>query len=117
MYYLYILHSVSADKYYVGITDDYTRRLKEHNTTDRNTFTKKYRPWVIAAVFQCGESLSEALKIERFVKRQKSKKFIMQLIDKECFTGICSVLILVDSFFFFPGIPGKKKKEFVRQIY
>ncbi|WP_407674014.1 GIY-YIG nuclease family protein [Pedobacter sandarakinus] len=27
MYYLYILHSSTADKYYVGYTSDYLRRL------------------------------------------------------------------------------------------
>ncbi len=95
MYYLYILHSVSADKYYVGISDDYARRLKEHNTSDRNTYTKKCRPWVIAAVFECGESLSEALKIERFVKRQKSKKFIMQLLEQKEFDGVLAQLVRV----------------------
>jgi len=38
MYYIYILYSPSSDKYYVGYTNDYNRRLLEHNEGVRTTF-------------------------------------------------------------------------------
>jgi len=37
MFYIYILYSVSSDKFYVGYTNDPYRRLIEHNTKPFNT--------------------------------------------------------------------------------
>ena len=95
MYYLYILHSISSDKYYVGITNRPKERLIEHNTTDRNTFTSKYRPWEIAALFECGETLGEARKIENYIKKMKSKVFIENLINMDSFDGPLAQLVRV----------------------
>ena len=53
----------------------------EHNTKPFNTYTSKYRPWVLAAVFECSEDESQAIRIERFIKKQKSRKLIEKLID------------------------------------
>ncbi len=44
MYYVYILKSRVRRLLYIGYTDDFNNRLKEHN--DGKCFTtKKYRPW------------------------------------------------------------------------
>lgn len=75
MFYIYFLYSKSGDTYYVGSTENYHQRLEEHNSGDRITWTSKYRPWIMAAVFECGESRGEAIKIEKFIKKQKSRKF------------------------------------------
>jgi putative endonuclease len=80
MYYIYILYSESSDKYYVGYTDDPARRVIEHNTKPFNTYTSKHRPWKLVASFPAGESRSEAVKIERYIKKQKSRTFILKLI-------------------------------------
>ena len=83
MYSIYILYSEKADKYYVGQSNDVDRRLEEHNTSLRNTYTSKYRPWRIAKVFEVGASLGKARKIENHIKRQKSRKYIQALIEKD----------------------------------
>jgi putative endonuclease len=80
-YYVYILYSESSDMYYVGSTDDWENRLTSHNESDRTTFTSKYRPWVLVAVFIAGNSRSEAMNLEKFIKKQKSRKLIEKLID------------------------------------
>ncbi|HLN52399.1 MAG TPA: GIY-YIG nuclease family protein [Lentimicrobium sp.] len=80
MYYIYILNSERSDLYYIGYTDNVQRRLAEHNTSPRNTFTSKHRPWKIKAVFIATEDIGTTIKIERFIKRQKSRSFI----DKLC---------------------------------
>ncbi len=54
----------SADKYYLGYSDDAYRRLEEHNTSERNTFTKKFRPWELVALFECGTARGAAVKME-----------------------------------------------------
>ncbi|MEM6781834.1 MAG: GIY-YIG nuclease family protein [Pseudomonadota bacterium] len=81
MYYLYILHSSLSDKYYVGSSSDPRRRLVEHNTSDFLIFTSKHCPWVLVATFEAGSSRSEAEALERFIKRQKSRKLINRLVD------------------------------------
>jgi putative endonuclease len=83
MIYLYILYSKTWDKFYVGQTSDYESRLLEHNTSLRNTYTKKYRPWEIYALFEVKGGISEATKLERFIKAQKSKNLICQIANPD----------------------------------
>lgn len=80
MHYLYILHSPLHDKYYVGITENPIQRLEQHNTQEKHSFTKLYRPWKMVALFSV-DSYSEAVKAERFIKKQKSRKLIQKLIE------------------------------------
>ena len=96
MYYIYILHSTIADKYYVGYSNDPHRRLIEHNSKPFSTFTSKYRPWILKAIFECDENESSAMQIERFIKQQKSRKLIEQLIDPAFMPkGILALLVRV----------------------
>lgn len=44
MHYVYILKSKKFDVLYIGLTNDLTKRLKEHNS-GLSKFTRKYRPW------------------------------------------------------------------------
>ena len=83
MGYDYILHSKPHDKYYVGSSTDPWRRLIEHNSTDRITFTSKYRLWELAVVFQVVEGPFSAIYLERYIKRQKSKRLLNKLIDSD----------------------------------
>ena len=80
MYYIYILYSGSSDKYYVGYTDDPARRVIEHNTKPFNTYTSKHRPWELVASFWAGATRGEAIRVERYIKRQKSRAFLQKLI-------------------------------------
>jgi len=69
MYFIYILFSPSADKYYVGFTNNIGARLKKHNTQENfNTYTKKFRHWELAALFSCGNLKEDAVKNERYSK-------------------------------------------------
>ena len=80
-YYIYILYSELFDKYYIGQTKDYKQRLYRHNNDEQNTFTAKYKPWKLAAVFEVGDKRSTAINLEYFIKKQKSKSLILQLIN------------------------------------
>ncbi|NWF89883.1 MAG: GIY-YIG nuclease family protein, partial [Ignavibacteriaceae bacterium] len=46
-YFVYILKSQSANKYYIGLSENPERRLKFHNTIEKG-FTSRYRPWEIS---------------------------------------------------------------------
>ncbi|MET4082445.1 putative endonuclease [Pedobacter sp. UYP30] len=95
MYYLYILYSVSSALYYVGHTNNPVRRLTEHNNSEMSTYTSKHRPWILKAVFSCGEREAEAIRIERFIKKQKSQKLLERIIAAEPLTGILAQLVRV----------------------
>ena len=83
MYYIYIIYSEGSNKFYVGHTDNLKRRIEEHNSDKKNSYTKKHRPWKLATSFPVGNSRGEALKIERYIKKQKSRKFILELIENK----------------------------------
>jgi putative endonuclease len=93
MFYIYILYSIDFDKYYIGYTSDYVKRLDSHNMSSLNKYTAKYRPWVIKAVFECGEDEGMAKKIESFIKKQKSRKFIEKMIESTQFDKMLAPLV------------------------
>ncbi|NEU07500.1 GIY-YIG nuclease family protein [Flavihumibacter sp. R14] len=82
MFYLYILHSASSEKYYIGYTEDAEKRLFEHNHSERNTYTSKHRPWVLKKCIALGESRGVAMKIEKVVKKTKSRLVIERIITE-----------------------------------
>ena len=80
-YFIYILKSLSADKYYVGSSSDPERRLKYHNTIEKG-LTSRYRPWEIVYVKEY-PGKKEAQAAERKIKSWESKKRIIKLINGE----------------------------------
>src|SRR5947207_2846268 len=78
---IYILQSKKSGKFYIGYSCDPWRRIGEHNTDDRTTYTSKYRPWHLIAVFRIGEDEGEAIRLERFLKRQKSHRLMEKFLD------------------------------------
>ena len=95
LFYIYILWSEKSEIYYVGFTSDVSKRLIQHNEMSEKSFTSKHRPWLLKAVFACGESRSRAMEIEKFIKKQKRKTFIKQLLEQEEFYGILKPLVRV----------------------
>ena len=93
MYWVYVIQSenVRIGKrgnplpgfFYVGMTTDPARRLREHNGLYANgkqgnpkggKYTSKHRPWVARACYGPYESRSEALKAEYALKKGKRGK-------------------------------------------
>ncbi len=59
------------------------RRLLEHNESAHNNFTEKHRPWKLCAVFECSELRAEAMSMEQFIKKQKSRKLLEMLCEPD----------------------------------
>ena len=78
-YYLYILKSQIADKYYTGISQNPQKRLEYHNTLEKG-FTSRYRPWKIVFV-KAYTSKEKAMLIEKKIKAWKSKKMIEKILS------------------------------------
>jgi putative endonuclease len=83
MFFIYIIYSEKADKFYIGYSNNPWKRLDEHNTSEHITFTSKYRPWLLKAIFEVGENEIEAIKLERYLKMQHSRKLIERLTNPD----------------------------------
>jgi putative endonuclease len=79
MAYVYILHSSSANNFYIGSCKDLKARLIEHQThTYPNSFTSRATDWKLFLVIDNLMYL-QSRNIEKHIKRMKSKTFIKNL--------------------------------------
>ncbi|MDY0780219.1 GIY-YIG nuclease family protein [Tenacibaculum sp. IB213877] len=80
MHYLYIIHSQSIDKYYIGESINPENRLQQHITHYfKYNYTKAANDWTLVLTYPC-QSKENALYLEKFIKRMKSKKLIEKII-------------------------------------
>ena len=83
VHYFYIIYSKTLDKFYIGESENPNQRLQLHNEHYfKKAFTKSANDWALKLVFEC-EDKSKAQKLERFVKRMKSRKFIEKIIANQ----------------------------------
>jgi putative endonuclease len=77
----YILHSQARDQYYVGSTQNgIHNRLARHNSGGYGkTFTSTNRDWTLLLFIEC-TLYSDAIRIERKIKKMKSRKYILNLL-------------------------------------
>ena len=95
-FFIYILFPQSTNKYYVGHSEDPIRRLNEHNFGVHQKSTTPGRPWELKAVFEIVGDRGQALKVEGFIKKQKSRRLIEQLLYPDFIpTGFLAQLIRV----------------------
>jgi putative endonuclease len=80
MYYVYIIYSESADRYYIGYCSELASRLEKHNA-GATLSTKPYRPWKLV-YSEPFENKSDAIKREKALKKMKNRKYLETLIDK-----------------------------------
>jgi putative endonuclease len=76
-FFVYILYSPAADKFYVGQTNDLAARLNRHNA-GFNTSTKPYIPWTLKLAL-LKSTRSEAMQAEKKLKhlsKERIKAFI-----------------------------------------
>ena len=80
-HYLYIIFSPSKKTFYVGETDDLEIRLEKHNShAYSGSFTKIASDWEFALT-KIFKEKKDAIFLEKFIKRMKSKKFIVRVIE------------------------------------
>jgi putative endonuclease len=81
-YFIYIIYSSCIDRYYVGYSSNPWNRLIQHNSNAKNKYTGRATDWVLKSTFEA-ENESGAIQLERFIKKQKSRKLIEQLCDSQ----------------------------------
>ena len=76
MHYVYILYSKKLNRYYTGQSSDPEQRLLQHNDAENNkNWTRKGLPWESYLTIVC-ESKRQAMQIEHYIKKMKSRKYI-----------------------------------------
>ena len=78
-FYVYILYSQSADRYYVGESENVNERLSSH-LKGISKYTSVANDWKIVHV-ETFESRLLAIKREREIKKKKSRKYIEWLLS------------------------------------
>jgi putative endonuclease len=71
--YVYILESLDAEHFYVGIADDLRARLKKHNAGEV-THTSKYRPWKVRTYVAFSDE-KLAVAFEKYLKSGSGRAF------------------------------------------
>jgi putative endonuclease len=77
-HFVYILHSVKLNRFYIGETINLTQRLEFHKNSPSSKFTGKAGDWTLFLEIKC-TSKNQALHIEKHIKKMKSKTYIENL--------------------------------------
>ena len=75
---VYILYSAKFNRYYIGISQDSDKRLREHNNGIVQS-TRPYKPWRIVYV-EYYKTKQEARKREKYLKSAAGRKWRMNNI-------------------------------------
>jgi len=81
MYYVYCLYSPKYNKIYIGFTSNIEKRLFFHNYASINTFTSKFRPWIIIYSEELPDKKTAMLR-EKQLKSAKGRSFVKSLIPQ-----------------------------------
>ena len=66
MYFVYLIESIPAGKYYIGQTSNFKDRLTKHNAGYEKS-TKAYSPWKLIGFIETN-TRKEAVKLEKKIK-------------------------------------------------
>jgi putative endonuclease len=78
MFHIYILQSQKSERFYIGHTEDLTKRLLRHNS-GQVVATRNKGPWVVVYT-ENFNTRNEAISREFEIKAKKSRKYIEKLI-------------------------------------
>lgn len=76
---MYIIYSISINKYYIGITSNLDQRIRKHNSNHKG-FTGRANDWELKYC-ENYDSKNEAKRREEQIKSWKSRDAIEQLIN------------------------------------
>ena len=83
MFYIFIIYSDLTDKFYLGYSANPFIRLQQHIESKGDKYTGIASDWKLKAIFKVSSIEADAMKIEKFIKKQKSRKLIERLCDQD----------------------------------
>ncbi len=79
-FHVYVMRSRSTGRFYIGHTENLTKRIFEHNN-NRTTSIKNRGPWELVHQEEYA-TRAEASRRERQIKRMKSHRWIGELVAR-----------------------------------
>jgi putative endonuclease len=83
VYYVYILKSVEANRFYIGYSEFPERRLLKHNVGKVKS-TRPFRPWN-KVYDECFQTEVEAIRRSKKSNQKSSRSYLEWLISKRAF--------------------------------
>ena len=80
MYFVYPIQSLKDNRIYIGLSNDYDRRIHEHNSGYVKS-TKAYKPWLLIFKEKC-ENRQKARRREVYYKSGCGKEFLKQCYSR-----------------------------------
>ena len=78
-HFVYFLYTPTRDRYYVGETCDLEGRIAQHNNGYyAAASTRGIKDWELFLFIEC-RSRRQALRLERFIKKMRNRKFYFKL--------------------------------------
>jgi len=77
MFFVYAIRSLTRNYIYVGLSNDYERRIREHNDGYERT-TKPYRPFELILIEEFS-TIPEARQREKYLKSGVGKAYLKGL--------------------------------------
>jgi putative endonuclease len=81
MFVVYVLRSIKTGRFYIGLTSDLERRLREHNE-GLSRSTKHGRPWELVHR-EDFPTLAEAVRRERYLKTGRGREELQRLLAQK----------------------------------
>lgn len=75
-HYVYVIRSINFGRFYVGMSEDPEKRLKQHNS-GKTQSTKPYKPWVLVFT-ESFENRFEARDREKYLKSGIGREYIKE---------------------------------------
>ena len=75
MYYVYILTNKTNEVLYIGVTNDLSRRLREHKTEEVSGFTKRYHVYKLvyfAEYFDVADAIAREKQLKHWRRTKKA---------------------------------------------
>lgn len=88
---MYLLWNPSAQRTYIGVTTDVTRRLRQHNKEIKGgaKSTSKYSGWIIHCTLEGLKNRSEAQRWEKIVKGRVRGLVAREQAFRDLSKGLC----------------------------
>ena len=80
-YWVYIIQSDFDQSFYIGFTSNIEQRLSYHNS-GKSRYTSRKMPWKLV-YSEKYQTRSEAIKREKFLKKQRNRNFYKRLIQNK----------------------------------
>lgn len=79
---MYMGYSMGYQKIYIGFTSDLEKRLFFHNNSTENTFTARFRTWIVIYSEELPDKKTAMLR-EKQLKTAKGRLFIKTFIPSD----------------------------------